>query len=67
MIGFDLISPDFLLGDVNRNGLVNFGDIGPFIGLLTFSDFRLEADVNEDGLVNFFDIGPFILILSINL
>lgn len=64
VIGYDLISPVILLGDVNRDGFVNFLDIAPLIGLLTVSDFRPEADANEDGAVNFLDIAPFIEILS---
>ena len=56
---------DFLLGDVNRDGIVNFLDIAPFIGVLsTLGDDQAEADTNEDGIVNFLDIAPFIQILT---
>ena len=54
----------FLLGDVNRDGVVNFLDISPFIGLLTNNSFQLEADINQDGVVSFLDIAPFIGLLS---
>ena len=57
-------SPAVLLGDVNRDGIVNFLDISPFISLLSNSVFQLEADVNQDGDVNFLDISPFIGILA---
>ena len=53
-----------LLGDVNIDGVVDFFDISPFIGILTNEGFQLEADINVDGEVNFFDISPFISILS---
>ena len=54
------------LGDVNEDGLVNFLDIAPFIGVLSNPDsgFSCPADTNEDGTVSFLDIAPFILILS---
>ena len=53
-----------LLGDVNRDDVVNFLDIAPFIALLSNGDFQLEADVNTDDAVNFLDIAPFITVLS---
>ena len=53
-----------LLGDVNLDGMVNFLDISPFIGVLAdIGDNQAEADTNEDGMVNFLDIAPFINIL----
>jgi exonuclease III len=55
---------DALLGDVNLDGVVNFLDIAPFIGLLTNTGFQAEADTNQDGTVSFLDIAPFIAILS---
>ena len=55
--------PKILLGDVNRDGVVNFLDIGPFIEILSTDTFVEEADVNQNGVVNFLDIGPFIEIL----
>ena len=54
-----------LLGDCNRDGAVNFLDIGPFISILSFS-YLFEADINGDRDVNFLDIGPFIGLLSGN-
>jgi len=55
-----LPAQNFLLGDVNLDGVVNFLDITPFIALLTSGLFQSEADVNQDGAVNFLDIGAFI-------
>ena len=53
-----------LLGDVNRNGVVNFLDVSPFITLLTSNNYLLEGDMNQDGVVNFLDISPFISVLN---
>ncbi len=55
---------DFLIADVNLDGIVNFLDIAPFIALLTENAYQLEADVNEDGFVNFLDISFFIAELT---
>ena len=55
---------DVLLGDVNRDGLVNFLDISPFIGVLSAQGDQAEADLNEDGSVSFLDISPFIMALT---
>jgi len=54
----------FLIADVNRDGVVDFLDISPFISLLSTGTFQLEADVNQDGVVSFLDISPFIVELS---
>ena len=53
-----------LLGDVNKDGAVNFLDISPFISVLAAGGFQAEADTNEDGEVSFLDISSFILLLS---
>ncbi len=53
-----------MLGDINLDGVVNFLDISPFIGLLTSNSWQCEADINEDGVVSFLDISPFIGLLS---
>ena len=58
------ISP--LLGDANLDGVVDFLDISPFIGLLASNTYLKEADCDEDGLLNFLDIAPFIDILADN-
>ena len=49
----------------DRDDVVNFLDIAPFIGVLsTPGSFQVEADINEDGVVNFLDISPFIGVLA---
>ena len=53
-----------LLGDVNRDGSVDFLDISSFISVLSSGGFEDNADINRDGSVTFLDIAPFIAILS---
>ena len=57
----DLI--DVLLGDASQNGVVDLGDIGPFVTILFSGGFLLEADIDGSGDVNLGDIGPFVDIL----
>ena len=61
-----LVETLLLLGDVNQDGMVNFLDISPFIGLLSAGDTQAEADIDQNGTVNFLDISPFIGILAGN-
>ena len=60
-------------GDANCDGLVNFGDIDPFVMAITdpaaydaaYPDCdALTADCNGDGLVNYGDIDPFVSLLT---
>jgi len=53
-----------LLGDVNKDGVVDFLDISPFISLLSTGEFQDEADIDSSGTVDFLDISPFIVLLS---
>ncbi len=53
-----------LLGDVDRNGVVDFLDIPAFIDLLINGQFQAEADINSDGAVDFADIPEFIAVLA---
>lgn len=59
-----LSADQFLLGDVDLSGAVNFLDISPFISLLSMGGFQDEADIDRSGGLNFLDISPFIAILS---
>ncbi len=61
-------------GDINCDGAIDFGDINPFVLLLTnpagyataFPDCHpLNGDINEDGVVDFGDINPFVRLLTI--
>ena len=58
------VEMDVLLGDVNRDGVVNLLDVGPFVDLLTSGMFQIEADINGDGIVNLLDVGPFVDLLT---
>ena len=57
---------NFILGDVNQDGLVNLLDIEPFVELLTNGGFQDEADINKDGVVDLLDVAPFVELLSGN-
>ena len=62
-VNFSVV-PNTLLGDCNQDGVLDFFDISPFIGILAIEGYLEEADVNQDGTVNFFDITPFIVALT---
>ena len=64
VINFTTPVQPVLLGDVNRDGAVDFDDISPFILLLSEGEFQAEADVDESLEVDFEDIAPFIALLS---
>ncbi|MEW6199391.1 MAG: VCBS repeat-containing protein [Planctomycetota bacterium] len=60
-------------GDLNCDGLVDFGDINPFVLALTnpagyaaaFPNCDIKTgDINGDGHVNFGDINPFVRLLT---
>ena len=53
-----------ILGDVNMDGAVTFGDISAFIAVLQSGDFQAEADADQSGAVDFADIPAFIAILQ---
>ena len=59
-------SQTFLLGDINRDGVVDFFDIQQFIDVLAASQFQAEADINLDLDIDYFDIAGFIDILAAN-
>lgn len=60
----EVVTSQVLLGDVNRDGVVDLLDVGPFVDLLTSGGFQLEADVNQDGIFDLLDVGPFVEILG---
>ena len=57
------VEDDFLPGDANQNGVVDFSGIPAFISILQAGEYLVEADLNQDELVDFSDIGPFIDVL----
>ena len=60
IVNYDVVAASVLHGDINMDGVVNFQDIAPFIGLLSTDTYLEAADCNFDGVVNFLDIAPFI-------
>ena len=56
--------PDYEVGDVNRDGLVNLLDVNPFVDALSSGTFQVEADANCDGNLNLLDVSAFIALLS---
>lgn len=58
------ITDDFVLGDVNGDGVVNLLDVSPFVELISSGEFLKEADINGDGSVNLLDVDPFIELLN---
>jgi len=64
---------EVMIGDLNFDGAVDFGDINPFV--LYLSDFAswqalypdcplANGDINGDGSVDFADINPFVALLT---
>jgi hypothetical protein len=68
------ITVDLLLGDMNKDGVVNNQDIAPFVRALTdlpgysaefpLLDGTALGDVNLDGVLNNQDIAPFVALLT---
>ena len=56
--------PDFVLGDLNGDGVVDLLDVAPFVQAIADGVFIPEADINEDGDVNLLDVDPFIVLLT---
>ena len=64
----------YLLGDTRPDNIFNFGDIGPFVQILSAGKnayynylpdgYYYTADISLDGLVNFGDINPFVALLT---
>ena len=59
-----LVGGGWAIGDVNRDGQVNFSDIASFTDLLSTGNYEFEADINQDDVVSFLDIQPFIALLQ---
>jgi hypothetical protein len=66
---------EIVAGDMNCDGSINFGDINPFVLVMTSpyqyhltypNCLAMNGDVNHDGSVNFADINPFVGLLTGN-
>ncbi len=63
---------EWIKGDINHDGVVNFGDINPFTHVIEHPWFYKifhphkykAADINNDGIVNQADVKPFVALLS---
>ncbi|MEM9413550.1 MAG: dockerin type I domain-containing protein, partial [Planctomycetota bacterium] len=64
-VGIDIVEcGGVLLGDVNLDGVVDLLDVAPFVDLISFGKYQVEADLNEDGAVNILDVQLFVQLLS---
>lgn len=59
-MGFQLRGRPLLLGDVNRDGVVDLLDVAAFVEALQSSEYKPEADINQDGVVDLLDVAPFL-------
>lgn len=50
-------------GDINRDGIVSFLDIAPFVEILSINGFQFEADIDQSGAVDILDIPRFVELL----
>ena len=66
-------TPCYCRGDMNCDGVINYGDINPFVLALNgYPEYHaqypncdyLNADCNADGYVSYADINPFVQLLS---
>jgi hypothetical protein len=70
---FSVVQIVILPGDLNCDATISFGDINPFVQILTdFSGWQAahpgcpwqNGDINTDGSVDFGDINPFVALLT---
>ncbi len=57
-------APDFEVGDVNQDEVIDMQDVGPFVEAIISGEFQIEADVNCDGVVTLLDVQPFVELLT---
>lgn len=70
---YELLHEPWVVGDLNCDLVVGFGDINPFVvAMLGYDSYHFEyaecnwynADCNGDGSVGFEDINPFVRLLA---
>ena len=59
-----LIKNDFLLGDVNGDGVVDLLDVSAFVAALENGIYNPAADINMDGVVDLLDVADFVALLG---
>ncbi|MEM9411831.1 MAG: dockerin type I domain-containing protein, partial [Planctomycetota bacterium] len=55
---------EFVLGDLNCDGVLDLLDVEPFVNAISMSDYILKADINQDGVVDLLDVTPFVDLLT---
>ena len=53
-----------ILGDINRDGIVDLLDVKPFVNLLVAGAFEPEGDFNQDCFVDLLDVQLFVATLT---
>ena len=56
--------PEVVIGDINRDGIINLLDVLPFVEAISAGSFDDAADLNRDNIVNLLDIAPFVDLLA---
>ena len=56
----DAVMPEFLVGDVNRDGEVNISDVNAVISIMLSDSFVTVGDVNDDNEINISDVNAVI-------
>lgn len=66
VFGEAVINPgaEWLVGDVDRNGIVELADIPAFVGSIGGAQYRIEADINGDGAIGLQDMPLFVELLA---
>ena len=54
---------NFILGDINEDGILNILDIVLMVNMILSNEYSVVADVNEDGFINILDIVLMVNIL----
>ena len=54
---------DFILGDINGDGVVDLLDVGPFVDELLNGGSNPAADIDGNGVIDLLDVGPFVDLL----
>ena len=50
------VEDDFIVGDVNQDGILNILDVVIIVNQVLSNEYNLIADVNEDGFINVLDV-----------
>ena len=58
------VSDELILGDINRDCILDLLDIQPFVEVLLSNEYSPLADINFDGQNNLVDVPPFIDLLG---